>query len=134
MDSDSFHERIKRRKKDLDKLTISGLILHILNLITVIVSVIMSLVPKIPIKPWIIETEKFYMHVDTLNDKISALLIWSLFVGCFGYLMFYALVWVIKFVRIKWIRVLTYILFCFAFFAIITNLVEIIYQFFIMLI
>ncbi len=132
MDSHSFHERTKRRKKDLDKLTIGGLILHILNLITVIVSVIMSLVPKIPIQPWIIETKKFYMRVDTLNDKISALLIWSLFVGCMGYFIFYSLVWVIKFVKIKWIRILTYILCCFSLIMIITVLVEIIYQFFIM--
>ena len=60
VDETSFFERKKRLKKDINKMTISGLFFYIYSLVTLILSVLLYIiVPKIPIEPWEIETDDF---------------------------------------------------------------------------
>ena len=74
VDEMSFFERTKRLKKDINKMTVSGLFFYIYSLVTLILSVLLHLVvSKTPIEPWEIETDDFFMYVDTLNEKLSAI-------------------------------------------------------------
>ena len=71
VDEMSFFERKMRLKKDINKMTISGLLFYIYTLITLVLSVLLNFfVPKTPIDPWEIETDDFFMYVDTLNEKL----------------------------------------------------------------
>ena len=63
------------------------------------------IVPPIPIEPWGIETDKFMVYADTLNEKISAIVVLLLlFLSVMGYMAFTA----IRFTKEKpkWINVL----------------------------
>lgn len=107
VDEMSFFERTKRLKKDINKMTVSGLFFYIYSLVTLILSVLLHLVvSKTPIEPWEIETDDFFMYVDTLNEKLSAICIWFFFLSIISYVAV-LMVRYTKTVKQKWIRILT---------------------------
>lgn len=109
VDEMSFFERKKRLKKDINKMTISGLFFYIYSLATLILSVLLYIiVPKIPIEPWEIETDNFFMYVDTFNEKLSAICIWLFFLSIISYVAV-LMVRHTKTVKQRWIRILIYI-------------------------
>lgn len=109
VDETSFFERSKRLKNDINKMTISGLFFYIYSLITMILSVLLNFfVPKTPIEAWKIETDDFFMYVDTLNEKLSAICIWLFFLSIISYVAV-LMVRHNKTVKQKWIKILTYI-------------------------
>ena len=83
LDSGSLFERGKRPKKDINKLTVSGLILHILSAAVLTVIIIFLVMPDIPTEPWIIETEKFSISTVDLGEKISTILVFILIATVF---------------------------------------------------
>ena len=109
VDEMSFFERKKRLKKDINKMTISGLLFYIYSLITLVLSVLLNFfVPKTPIEPWEIETDDFFMYVDTLNEKLSAICIWLYFLSVISFVAV-LMIRYIKTVGKQWINILTYI-------------------------
>ena len=109
VDEMSFFERKKRLKKDINKMTISGLFFYIYSLITAVLSLLLNFfVPKTPIEPWDIETDDFFMYVDTLNEKLSAICIWLYFLSVISFVAV-LMVRHTKTVGKQWIKILTYV-------------------------
>jgi len=110
IDEMSFFEKNNRLKKDINKMTVSGIALYIYSLATLVVSVLLHLVvPKTPVEAWEIETNGFFMCVDTLNEKLAAICIWSLFLSIIVCVAFRLFQYIIKTTEQKWIKILTYI-------------------------
>lgn len=108
IDEMSFFERRKRPEKDINKMTVSGFIFYIFSIVTLVISVLLHfLVPKTPVEPWEIETEEFFMYVDTLNEKLSAICIWLFFLSVIWCLTV-RMIRYTKIIERKWIRILTY--------------------------
>ena len=129
VDEMSFFERKKRLKKDINKMTISGLFFYIYSLVTLILSVLLYIiVPKIPIEPWKIETDDFFMYVDTLNEKLSAICMWLYFLSAISYVAV-LMVRHTKTVGKQWIRTLIYIVSSIMLVAVAFMLFEIIREF-----
>lgn len=108
MDEMSFFDRKKRPEKDRNRMTVSGLVLYIYSLVTLILSVLLNfVVPKTPVEPWKIEADNFIMYADTLNEKLSAICLWIFFlaiISCTAILM----VRYTKTEKQRWIKILTY--------------------------
>ncbi len=129
VDEMSFFERKKRLKKDINKMTISGLLFYIYSLITLVLSVLLNFfVPKTPIEPWEIETDDFFMYVDTLNEKLSAICIWLYFLSVISFVAV-LMVRHTKTVGKQWIKFLTYIVSSIMLFAVAFMSFEIIREF-----
>lgn len=128
MDETSFFETKKRLKKDINKITIFGVILYIFSLLTLVVStLLLFLVPETMVEPWEIETNRFFMYVDTLNEKLAAICIWFFFlfiILCVAIRMIYYA----KTIEQKWIKILTYIVSCVMIIAVALFLFEIIQE------
>lgn len=129
IDETSFFERKKRPKKDINKMTVLGVILYIYSLLTLVVSTLLYfIVPKTTIEPWRIETDDFFMYVDTLNEKSAAICIWFFFlflILCLAIRM----ICHTKTTAEKWIKTLTYIVSCMMIIAVAFILFEIIREF-----
>lgn len=129
VDEESFFERKKRLKKDINKMTLSGLVFYIYSLLTLILSVLVNfIVPEIPIDPWKIETDGFFMYVDTMNEKLAALCIWLFFLSIISYITVIMIRYT-KIVKQKWIRILTYIVSIIIFAAVAFMLFELLREF-----
>ncbi len=109
LDSTSFFKRTKRHKKDLDKMSVSGLVYYIASAAVFIINVVLLLVPQTPIEPWSIETNKFLMYADTLNEKVSAIAIWLLLLSIFGYMAF-SIIKIAKTIEQKRLKIFVYML------------------------
>lgn len=117
LDSLSLEGSSKRRKKDRNKMSVSGLIYYIAAAVVLIINIVLLIVPKIPIEPWIIETSRFIMYTDTLNEKISAVSIWLLFLSVCGYMILRCIRFS-KTIEQKWLRIFVYAVLVFAFCAV----------------
>lgn len=109
IDKSRFFDKTDRRKKDINKITISGIVLYACAAVSAVLSVLSYLfISKSQVDPWIIERDWFYVRLDTLNECYSAFFIVSflaLYVGIVGVRMFqYA-----KTYDSKWIRLLLYV-------------------------
>lgn len=110
VDEKSFFERKKRLKKDINKMTVSGLFFYIYGLITLVLSLLLNcFVPTTPVEPWKIETYKFFMYVDTLNKKLSAICIWLYFLSVISFVAVLTVRYTIKTESKKRIKIFTYI-------------------------
>ena len=108
IDEMSFFARSKRPKKDIDKMTVSGLALYIFSLTVLVLNIVLlCFVPKIPAAPWGIETARFVLYTDTLNEKFSAIAIWLLFLAVIWCLAV-SLLRCAKMLKQKWIKVIAY--------------------------
>ena len=109
IDKSRFFDNTDRRKKDINKITISGIVLYVYAAVSAVLSVLSYVfISKSKVEPWIIETEIYDFRLDTLNECYSAFFIVSflaLFVGIDGVrMMQYA-----KTYDIKWIRLMLYV-------------------------
>lgn len=100
-------DKSNRRKSDLNKMRISALVLYIFCLVVVLVNIVfMFFIPKIPINPWGFETGRIAVYADTLNEKISAISIWLLFMTILEYIAV-SMVMYLKATDSIWQKVLT---------------------------
>lgn len=108
LDSMSMYSKTTRPKKDRNKMSICVIPFYAAAGVVLLVNLIFLLVDDIPIEPWVIETEKFIVYANTLNDKISAIGILLLFASVIGY----AAVAGIRFtkeVTPKWIKIFIWV-------------------------
>ena len=105
LDSTSLLERTKRLKKDRNKISLCGIILYIETAVVLFINLSFFIIPDIPTAPWGVETEKFLLYTNTLNEKISAIAIFLLFLSVMGD-MGIAIIETSKDTAPKWIKVL----------------------------
>ena len=119
IDKMSFFERTNRPKKDRNKISLPGVILYIFSFVVIAANIVLlCFVPEIPMDPWEIETDKFYMYVDTFNQQLSAALILVLFISALLYMVFELTIGVKQNgVKQKWIKILIYLVFAMTFTA-----------------
>lgn len=109
IDDTSFFERRKRLKKDINKMTVSGLAFYIFSFYTLVISTLLYfIVPKTPSEPWEIETDGIFMYADTLNEKLAAICIWLFFIGVILCTAIYMIRYT-KTTKPKWIKILSYV-------------------------
>ena len=103
-----FYKGKKTLQKDRNKMSIIGLIFYLCNLFIIILSVILSFLPKISCKPFEIDTNKLYFFADTINLKIP--ICFTMILLCAEFLYFgIALFRDIKKVEQKWIKWLIFV-------------------------
>ena len=102
-------ERKQRLKKDRNKMSVCGVVFYAAAGFTMLVNLFFFLVDDIPIKPWELDAGSLYIYVDTLNEKVSALLILLLFGSIAGYYMLLIFRTVkMENVKPKWCRIFLY--------------------------
>jgi len=114
MDSISFYNRTKRIKKDINKISVMGVILYAVAAVSLVGSVVVRfVVPAVSVDPLVIETDEFIMRADTLNILLSAAFIWAFLLTC----LIFVAVGIMRITKKekKWVRVLTYIAAAFIF-------------------
>lgn len=109
IDKSRFFDKTDRRKKDINKITILGIVLYVYAAVSALLSVLSYIfISKSQVEPWIIEHEWFHVCLDTLNECFSAGFIVSflaLYAGVVGVRMLqYA-----KTYDSKWIRLPLYV-------------------------
>ena len=108
LDSMSIYGKTSRLKKDKNKMDLCSIPLYLYAGIVFIINVIFLIIPDIPIEPWVIETDKFIVYANTLNHKISAIAIFSLFALVIGYIAI-SIIHTTKETEPKWMRVLIFL-------------------------
>ena len=108
LDGMSIYGRTKRLKKDKNKMAICGIPFYLGIGIVLITNIIFLIIPDIPIEPWGIETNKFIVYANTLNDKISAIAILLLFASVIGYVAI-PIIHLTKATKPRWIKVVIWI-------------------------
>ncbi len=107
IDKWAHYEKTYRPKKDINKMTVSGLSLYIVGAATMVVSLLSYLLlPKIPVDP--LTTEELFVYGDTLNVKVACLCQWLFFLLVFVF-MAISMIKYTKEIEQRWIRVLSYI-------------------------
>ena len=86
LDSMSIYGRTRRLKKDKNKMSFCSIPFYLGIGIVLITNIVFLIIPDMPIEPWGIETNKFIVYANTLNDKISAIAILILFVSVINYI------------------------------------------------
>ncbi len=111
IDKSSYATRGNRPQKDINKISLEGLVLYVFGFLTLVLSVLFYfIIPKTPIEPWQLETDKFFMYVDTLNEKWTAISLWLFFL----LVMFYMAIRIFgcaKKAEKKWEKTFSYIAF-----------------------
>lgn len=69
----------KRLQEDRNKMSVFGVVFYAAAGFVLLVNLFFWLVNDIPIELWEIEAEVFFVYADTLNEKVSALVILILF-------------------------------------------------------
>ena len=108
LDSMSIYGRTRRLKKDKNKMSFCGIPFYLGIGIVLITNIVFLMIPDMPIEPWGIETNKFIVYANTLNDKISAIAILILFVSVIDYIAM-SIINSTKETNPKWIKVFIWI-------------------------
>ena len=103
LDSMSIYSRTKRLKKDKNKMSICGIPFYVAAVFVLLINLVFLFITDIPIKPWGIETSKFIVYANTLNDKISSISILLLLMSIVGYIAF-TIIHSTKETKPKWIK------------------------------
>lgn len=90
LDSTSFFQKTKRAKKDQNKMSVGGACLYAALAFVVLLNIALWIAPDLPCDAWIIDTARFFLFVDTLNEKISAISILLLFASVIAWLALFA--------------------------------------------
>ena len=109
--STSIFSKTKRRKGDRNKITVCGVCLYFALAAVVIVNVLFLIIPDIPCEQWMIDTSRFIVFANTLNDKVSAISILLLFLATVACIAL-ACISEAKVIKQKWLKA-----FCFIFAA-----------------
>ena len=104
LDSMSIYSRTKRLKKDKNKMSICGIPFYVAAVFVLLINLVFLFITDIPIEPWGIETSKFIVCANTLNDKISSISILLLLMSIVGYIAF-TIIHSTKETKPKWIKV-----------------------------
>ena len=104
LDSMSIYSRTKRLKKDKNKMSICGIPFYVAAVFVLLINLVFLFITDIPIEPWGIETSKFIVYANTLNDKISSISILQLLMSIVGYIAF-TIIHSTKETKPKWIKV-----------------------------
>lgn len=104
-------EKSYRPRKDRNKMSVVGLVYYIAAFIVFIISVVFTLVPDIPCKPWAFQSVKFALLADSLNDKIVAIAITSLLAAVFSYLAI-SIVKMTKDTKPTWLKIFVWATAC----------------------
>jgi hypothetical protein len=104
LDSMSIYSRTKRLKKDKNKMSICGIPFYVAAVFVLLINIVFLFITDIPIEPWGIETSKFIVYANTLNDKISSISILLLLMSIVGYIAF-TIIHSTKETKPKWIKV-----------------------------
>ena len=108
LDNMSIWGRTKRLKKDKNKMAICGIPFYLGVGIALITNIVFLIIPELPTEPWLIETDKFLVNDNTLNDKISAIAILMLFASVMGYIAI-STIHFTKETKPKWIKVFIWV-------------------------
>lgn len=108
LDRMSFYERSPRPKKDRNKMSVCGIVFYAAALAVLLVNLVFRILPAIPSPPLTIEASEFFVSVDTLNDKISAIGVFLLALSVLGYLAV-AILRAAKEIKPKWVRLLVWV-------------------------
>ncbi len=109
LDKMSFEERRYRLKKDIDKMSVSGLVLYIVAFIVFLfILVFLCFVPPIPTDVFMFEGSRFFIYLDTFNKKAAAVGIAAFFCLTVLYISF-NLILSAKFIKTKGVKVFSYI-------------------------
>ena len=108
LDRMSIYSRTKRPKKDKNKMSICGIPFYVSVAAVLLINLVFLLVADIPIEPWGIETNKFFVYANTFNDKISAISILLLFSSVIGYIAI-TLIRSTKEIKPKWIKIFVWV-------------------------
>ena len=100
--------RTRRLKKDKNKMSFCGIPFYLGIGIVLLTNIVFLIIPDIPIEPWGIETNKFIVYANTLNDKISAIAILILFASVIDYIAV-SIIRSTKETKPKWIKVFIWI-------------------------
>lgn len=79
LDSEIFYGRTKRLKNDRNKMSVRGLVYYGAACFVLVLNIILYIMPDVPCTPWTIYASRFFLYTDTINEKISAILIFDLF-------------------------------------------------------
>ena len=102
MDKESLFERKKRLPKDINKMSVSGLISYIVAAVALVFALFSCLnLPQILIEP----TDIFFEYVDTLNQKVAFLWVLIFVALVFSFLVI-ELIRCSKTTEPKWVKVL----------------------------
>ena len=108
LDGMSIYGRTRRLKKDKNKMSFCGIPFYLGIGIVLLTNIVFLIIPDMPIEPWGIETDKFIVYANTLNDKISAIAILILFVSVIDYIAM-SIINLTKETKPKWIKVFIWI-------------------------
>lgn len=99
----------KVKKCDRNKLNTIGLSFYIANFLIILIAIVMAAMPVIPCTPYEIDTEKLYLYLDTLNEKIPCCLVLILmgieFMSCSSIIFNFAK----EMDEHKWLKILIYV-------------------------
>lgn len=104
LDGMSIYSKTKRLKKDKNKMSICGIPFYVAAACVLLINLVFLFITDIPIEPWGIETSKFIVYANTLNDKISSISILLLLMSIVGYIAF-TIIHSTKETKPKWIKV-----------------------------
>ena len=108
LDSMSIYSKTKRLKKDKNKMSICGIPFYVAAAFVLLINLVFLFITDIPIEPWGIETSKFIVYANTLNDKISAISILLLLMSIIAYIAV-TIIHSTKETKPKWIKVFAWI-------------------------
>lgn len=107
IDKISFLEHNNRLKNDLNKISAVGLVWHIIGFATLILSMASFLfLPKIAVEPFILDQNKLFIYVDSLNELI-AVGIGLLYFLVSAFALGVCLIKLMKRETVKWVKILT---------------------------
>ena len=108
LDGMSIYGRTRRLKKDKNKMSFCGIPFYLGIGIVLLTNIVFLIIPDIPIEPWVIETNRFIVYANTLNDKISAIAILILLDLVIDYIAV-SNIHLTKEIKPKWIKILSWI-------------------------
>ena len=108
LDGMSIYGRTRRLKKDKNKMSFCAFPFYLGIGIVLLTNIVFLIIPDIPIEPWGMETDKFIVYANTLNDKISAIAILILFVSVINYIAI-SIIRSTKGAKPNWIKVFIWI-------------------------
>ena len=108
LDGMSIYGKTSRLKKDKNKMSFCGFPFYLGIGIVLLTNIVFLIIPDIPIEPWGMETNKFIVYANTLNDKISAIAILILFVSVVNYIAI-SIIRSTKGIKPNWIKVFIWI-------------------------
>ena len=85
-------------------MSVWGIVFYAAAGVVLLVSLFFLFVDDIPIEPWVIDATELYIYADTLNEKVSAIVVLLLLALVVGYTVF-RLLGLVKETKPKWVKI-----------------------------